>query len=79
MRKPITPQVHIVWYNTFYGYIVLDKLQYFNCKNGGTKIQRPIKIRTFPAGIYLLKVNNRNTRTRCEICSMLTIKTPERR
>ena len=27
----------------------------------------------FPAGIYLLKVNNRNTRTRCEICSKLTI------
>ena len=23
----------------------------------------------FPAGIYLLKVNNRNTRTRFEICS----------
>ena len=23
----------------------------------------------FPVGIYLLKVNNRNTRTRCEICS----------
>ena len=33
----------------------------------------------FPAGIYLLKFNNRNTRTRCEICSELTIKTPERR
>ena len=32
-----------------------------------------------PVGIYLLKVNNRNTRTRCEICSKLTIKTPERR
>ena len=32
-----------------------------------------------PAGIYLLKVNNRNTRTRCEICSKLTINTPERR
>ena len=32
-----------------------------------------------PAGIYLLKVNNRNTRTRCEICSKITIKTPERR
>ena len=32
-----------------------------------------------PAGIYLLKVNNRNTRTRCEICSKLTIKTLERR
>ena len=32
-----------------------------------------------PAGIYLLKVNNRSTRTTCEICSKLTIKTPERR
>ena len=29
------------------------------------------------AGIYLLKVNNRNTRTRCKICSKLTLKTPE--
>ena len=30
-------------------------------------------------GIYLLNVNNRNTRTMCEICSKLTIKTPEQR
>ena len=29
-----------------------------------------------PAGIYLLKVNNRNIRTRCEICSKLTMKSP---
>ena len=29
------------------------------------------------AGIYLPKVNNRNTRPRCEICSKLTIKTPD--
>ena len=33
----------------------------------------------YPAGIYLLKVNNKNTRIRCEICSKLIIKTPERR
>ena len=32
-----------------------------------------------PAGIYLLKIDNRSTRTRCEICSKLTIKTPKRR
>ena len=32
-----------------------------------------------PVGIYLFKVNNRNTRARCEICSKLTVKTPERR
>ena len=30
----------------------------------------------YPAGIYLLKVNYKNTRIRCEICSKLTIKTP---
>ena len=34
--------------------------------------------RLSPASIYLLKVNNRNTRAGCEICSKLTIKTPER-
>ena len=32
-----------------------------------------------PFGIYLLTVNRRNTGTSCEICSKLTIKTPERR
>ena len=30
----------------------------------------------YPAGNYMFKVNNRNTRARCEICSKLTIKTP---
>ena len=30
-----------------------------------------------PVGIYFLKVNNGNTRTRCEMCSKLTINTPE--
>ena len=33
----------------------------------------------FPAGIYMFKANNRNTRTRCKICTKLTLKTPERR
>ena len=32
---------------------------------------------SYPAGIYLLKVNNRNTRERCERCSKLTIKISE--
>ena len=30
-------------------------------------------------GIYLLKINNRNTRTMCDKCSKLIIKTPEPR
>ena len=29
-----------------------------------------------PTGNYVFKVNNRKTRTRCEICSKLAIKTP---
>ena len=36
-------------------------------------------MKKYPAGIHLLKENNRKTRTRYEICSKLTIKTPERR
>ena len=34
--------------------------------------------KNFPAHIFLFKVSNRNTRKRCEICSKLIIKTPER-
>ena len=34
---------------------------------------------SLPVNIYLFKVNNRNIRKRCEICSKLTIKTTERR
>ena len=33
----------------------------------------------FQAGNCMFKFNNRNTRARCEICSRLTIKAPERR
>ena len=32
-----------------------------------------------PAGNCMFKANSRNTRARCEICSKLTIKKPERR
>ena len=32
----------------------------------------------YPAGNFMFKVNKRNTRTRCEICSKLAIKIPER-
>ena len=37
-----------------------------------------MEVSSFFGGIYLLKVNDRNSRARCEICSKLTIKTPER-
>ena len=37
------------------------------------------KVGRFAADKYMFNVNNRKTRTRCEICSKLTIKTLERR
>ena len=48
--------------------------------NGKIKIKNVIKMslcfRNSPGNNYLLKVNNRDTIKRCEICSKLTIKTP---
>ena len=38
----------------------------------------PIRCIHFLANIYLFKINNINTRKRCQICSNLTIKTAER-
>ena len=47
----------------------------------GSKVYTLLKsmVKATPASNYMFKVNNRNTRTRCEICSELTVKTPERR
>ena len=42
-------------------------------------VKLPVNHRAYPASIYLLKVNNRNTRKRYKLCSKLTIKTPEQR
>ena len=44
-----------------------------------TPKREPVKYPKNPAGNYLFKINNSNTRTKCEICSELTVKTPERR
>ena len=43
-----------------------------------SNLKRSILNPAFPAGNYMFKANNRNTKTRCEICSKLTIKTPKR-
>ena len=50
-------------------YMTTDKKVYIQLASTGIN----------PAGNYMFKVNNRNTRTRCEIRSELTIKIPERR
>ena len=63
---------------------MLFKINNIDCRttfyslNTGRKLHVHKTFRVRPVDIYLLKVNNRNTRTRGEICSNLTIKTPER-
>ena len=47
------------------------KYKNINEKSGGKAA------RYYPVGIYLPKVKNRNIRTRCKICSKLTIKTSD--
>ena len=43
-------------------------------KSFSTRDQMVLSSMCFPANIYLFKVNYKNTTTRCEICSKLTIK-----
>ena len=48
-------------------------LESYQTKYTHRHFQSPLKYLrcSFPAGIYLLKVNSKNTRTRCEIMSLL--------
>ena len=48
-------------------------------RSNGLAMSTILACKTSPANIYLLKVNNRNTGKKCEICSKLVINTPERR
>ena len=46
-----------------------------NCRHKGVI---SIEWANIQANIYMFKVNNKNARVRCEICSKLTIKTERR-
>ena len=54
----------------------LKVLKMFIRRPGG--LQCVLSTFKLQVGNYMFKFNNRNARTRCEICSKLTIKTPER-
>ena len=69
-------RVTVITGNYFTRYKVRYNIDNCFVKNGHLLIDFDI---INPAGIYLLKVNNSNNRTRCEKCLKLTINTPERR
>ena len=68
-------------YAEFLSNYPLENLKTNQCNDSQPEILDTIYVLSLqnPAGNYMFKVNNRNTRTRCEICSKFTIKTPERR
>ena len=57
------------------GHIKFKKTLLVTTKKKSTNLQSELE--RIPANIYLFKVNNINNRKRSEICSKLTIKTPE--
>ena len=65
---------NIVHENVCVTIILLEKKGKFYSLSNTCKLKS-----NYPAGIYLLEVNNRNTKTKYEICSELSIKIPERR
>ena len=80
-----------LWFQNFFSWGCLREISFwvkiynftsvsvsYNCWHDTTRNETHCRCYS-PAGNYMFKVNNRNTRTRCEICSKLTIKTPERR
>ena len=68
-------QINVCWErNNFWICFQSFEFTYHFCK---TAWQIRCLIINFLASIYSFKVNNRNTRKRCEISSKLTIKTPE--
>ena len=54
-------------------------MDYFHSLNTDVGVYCNSVYEIFPADNYMFKVTNRNTRTGCEICSKLPIKTPEQR
>ena len=59
--------------------LIKAKIIYLFCKKAPSLMFDRFLNTALLARIYLFRVNNRNTRKWCEICSKLTIKTTERR
>ena len=66
-----------IWYINFTKYFMLlwQIFETLDVRNVTLHLSVESRIINFPVGIYMFKVNKRNARTRCEICSKLTIKT----
>ena len=78
-----------IHHNTIIVYHHQFQIEQENCRSCGNKIHlrswrililcQPWKIMVKPRKYLPVTVNNRNTRKRCEICSKLILKIPERR
>ena len=59
--------------------MIFNKTTFYFYANKTIKLNTCNYTKNNPAWNYMFKVNNRNTRTRCEICSKLKIKIPKQR
>ena len=57
----------------------IHRYNFFSNKKLGETTIKVSGMTLIPVGIYLFKVNSRNTRTRCKICSKLIRQMPEQR
>ena len=71
----ITPMVQFGC--SLVNFLHVFKKSFFRSNSGGL-LPQLIFIFKYPLNIYLFKFNNRNTGKRCEICSRLALKLPER-
>ena len=67
----------MAFYCLFFVMSETKQLTFANWFSNITNREKTHSMGKYPAGNYMFKVNNRNTRARCEICSKLTIKIPE--
>ena len=76
IRRQFCWRIVLVWVTILRGWRLKGMICIFSVLNYRTLFQvcRKKWWNENQANIYLFKVNNRNTRKRCEICSKLTIK-----
>ena len=63
-----------------YSWLLIDNPSPFpvSCNASVSGVGKSLQKSSSQSAITCSKLNNKNTRTRCEICSKLPIKTPER-
>ena len=72
LKRPIQARYVRINPRAWHGIHICMRFEIFGCKEGKNNVHTDFT-KQYPENIYLFKVNYRNTRKSCEICSKLTI------